>query len=157
MSMGKHGHEGWMNRLKLDPEQAAAQGPAYVESCTYVLRDVLLRNWADDPLGAQWHPDLGSYRYRLNSEPVPDGDRMVTLLEGRMDAVFRPEGAPLEVLDHEHTDECAHDLVPFVTGHTCESCANQYIGFRLCPRRCVSTRYAVMRLMESYVDHGGPA
>lgn len=147
-------HPGWSNRIKLDPQQAAAQGPAYVEACTYILRDVLMRNWADDPRNAQWHP-APMYQVRLNrDDPAEAG---ATWLEGHMDAVYRPEEAPLEVLDHEHTDECEHILVPFVTGHTCEACGNQYIGFRLCARRCVATGYAVMRLLESYTTHVDPS
>lgn len=148
-------HPGWTNRIKLDPEQAAAQGEAYVDACVQVLRDVLLRNWADDPRGAQWHP-APDFQTRINRDDEVLTENGPVWLEGRMGAVYRPEGAPPEVLDHEHSEQCEHVIVPFVSGHCCDVCGNQYIGFRLCARRCVATGYAVMRLLESYTTHVKP-
>lgn len=149
--MTEEQHPGWTARIKLDPEQTAVQGEAYVDACVQILRDVLLRNWADDPLGAQWHP-AADFQTRLNHD-----DAGVTWLLGRMSAVYRPEGAPPEVLDHEHTDACKHVFVPFMSGICCDVCGNQYIGFRLCARRCVATGYAVMRLLESYTAGVDPS
>ena len=142
-------HPGWTNRIKLDPDQTKAQGEPYIDACRMVLHDVLLRNWADDPRGAQWHPDA-SYRVRLEVEGEPPGH--TTWLVGHMGAVYRPEDAPPDVLDHEHTEECEHVIVSSLLSHCCDVCGNQYIGFRLCAKRCVATGYAVMRLMQSYAS-----
>lgn len=145
--MGKHQHPGWTHRIKLDPVQAAAQGGEYVQAVGQVLRDLLLHGWADDPANAVWHPGP---EFRLRLDESYELDQRETWLVGEISAVYRPDDVPAEVLDHVHAHDCEHVLVPFVTTQVCDTCGNQYAGFRLCPKRCTATFYAVARFLESY-------
>lgn len=150
-------HEGWADRIELDPVQAKAQGVQYTEAAALVVRDCLLRRWANDPANAQWHPSENFELMVKTEGEYGNGHR--TWLHGRFLAVFRPDWVPVEVLDHVHGDQCRHDLGSheLIEGAwSCSSCGDYHFLWSLCPERCVSTEYAVRSLRAPYVSPEGP-
>lgn len=152
---GRHTHPGWTERFQLDPDLTRMQGGAYTEACALVVRDMVLRRWVDDPRGTQWHP-AHDFRLRIEVEGTYQQGH-TTWLIAELDAVYRPAGVPADVLDHEHTDECEHIMVPFVSGHCCDHCGNLGTRWRLCPWRCAATAYAANRALEYYSPPGQTA
>lgn len=125
-----------------------------MEAMAWVARELALALWVDDERCAQWHPGPSiTLRVEISGELGSDHD---TFLVCEVPAAFRPDGVPDEVLDHVHGEEsCGHVMVPFVSGYCCDVCGNQFTRWRLCPRRCVATGYAVGRVLESYTPPGG--
>lgn len=143
-------HPGWEDRIQLDPVQVPAQGVGYTDACALLLRQTLLRRWANDPSNNQWHP---AETFELKLESSGSLAEPQTWLLARMAAVFRPASVPAEVLDHRHDSQCRHDLGPheLIEGAwTCFSCGDYHFTWFLCPERCISTEYAVRSLRQPY-------
>lgn len=147
--MAEHrAHPGWSERFRLDPDLSRMQGADYVDACALLVRDMVLRRWVDDPRNGQWHP-APEFLLRLDIEGTY-GQGHTTWLVGEVRAVYRPADVPEEVLDHAHTADCEHVMVPFVSGHCCDHCGNRGTEWRLCPWRCVATAYAANKVLAEY-------